>query len=61
VRQKFVAETFARARALDEPAMSTNSTAAGMMTDVLAIWESGSSRVSGTVTMPTFGSMVQNG
>ena len=40
---------------LTSPAMSTNSIAAGMMTVVLAIFCSSSSRASGTVTMPTFG------
>ena len=43
------------------PAMSTNSIAVGMTTPVLAIFCSTSSRASGTVTMPTLGSMVQNG
>ncbi len=43
------------------PAMSTNSTAAGITTPVPAIFWSTASRSSGTVTMPTFGSMVQNG
>jgi hypothetical protein len=40
--------------------MSTNSNVAGM-TAVFAIFASGSRRASGTVTMPTFGSIVQNG
>ncbi len=43
------------------PAMSTNSMAAGMTTLVLAIFCSTASRASGTVTMPTLGSMVQKG
>ena len=46
---------------LTSPAMSTNSIAAGMTTPVLAIFCRTASRASGTVTMPTFGSMVQNG
>ena len=41
--------------------MSTNSMAAGMTTVVFAIFCSADRRASGTVTMPTFGSMVQNG
>jgi len=41
--------------------MSTNSMAAGITTLVLAIFCSTPSRSSGTVTMPTLGSMVQNG
>ncbi len=41
--------------------MSTNSNVAGMITDVFAIFASGTSRASGTTTMPTFGSIVQNG
>ena len=41
--------------------MSTNSNVAGISTGVLAILASGASRASGTVTMPTFGSIVQNG
>ena len=43
------------------PAMSTNSMAAGITTLVLAIFCSTPRRSSGTVTMPTLGSMVQNG
>ena len=43
------------------PAMSTNSIAAGMIFDVFDIRASGSRRASGTVTTPTFGSIVQNG
>jgi hypothetical protein len=43
------------------PAMSTNSTAAGMTTLVFAIFCSTASRSSGTVTTPTLGSMVQKG
>ncbi len=41
--------------------MSTNSMAAGMTTPVLAMRCNSYSRGSGTVTMPTFGSMVQKG
>ena len=41
--------------------MSTNSIAAGMTTLVPAMRCSSASRASGTVTVPTFGSMVQNG
>ena len=41
--------------------MSTNSIAAGMSFVVFAIFASGSSRSSGTETMPTLGSIVQNG
>jgi hypothetical protein len=37
--------------------MSTNSIVVGMSVVTLAIWASGSSRASGTVTMPRFGSM----
>ncbi len=43
------------------PAMSTNSTTAGSTFSGLAIAASLSRRASGTSTMPTFGSMVQNG
>jgi len=43
------------------PAMSTNSMAAGISTEVLAILASSGRRSSGTVTTPTLGSMVQNG
>ena len=43
------------------PAMSTNSTAAGTTFCGCAISAMTSSRGSGTSTMPTFGSMVQNG
>ncbi len=46
---------------LTSPAMSTNSIAAGITTLVLAIFCRTASRASGTVTMPTFGSIVQNG
>ena len=46
---------------LTRPAMSTNSIAAGMTTPVLAMRWSSYSRASGTVTMPTLGSMVQKG
>jgi hypothetical protein len=41
--------------------MSTSSNVAGTTTDVFAILERGTSRASGTTTMPTFGSTVQNG
>jgi hypothetical protein len=41
--------------------MSTNSIAAGMTTCVLAIFCNSNIRASGTVTMPTLGSMVQKG
>ena len=41
--------------------MSTNSIAAGMTTFVFAIFWRTASRSSGTVTTPTFGSIVQNG
>ena len=41
--------------------MSTNSIVAGMIRSVFAIFASGSRRASGTVTTPTFGSIVQNG
>ena len=43
------------------PAMSTNSTIAGTMRSGLTISASCASRVSGSSTMPTFGSIVQNG
>ena len=43
------------------PAMSTNSTAAGIITFVFAMTASGASLSSGTSTTPTFGSIVQNG
>ena len=43
------------------PAMSTNSTVAGMTFCGFAIAAIAASRGSGTSTMPTFGSMVQNG
>ena len=43
------------------PAMSTNSIAAGMTTFVFEILRSTSSRSSGTVTTPMFGSIVQKG
>ena len=43
------------------PAMSTNSTEAGMISAEPEIFESTSSRASGTFTTPTLGSMVQNG
>jgi len=43
------------------PAMSTNSTVAGMTFCGRAIAASFARRASGTSTMPTFGSMVQNG
>jgi hypothetical protein len=41
--------------------MSTNSIAAGIATPVRATRCNSYNRASGTVTMPTFGSMVQNG
>jgi hypothetical protein len=41
--------------------MSTNSTVAGRMRSDFAIAASTFKRGSGTGTMPTFGSMVQNG
>ena len=41
--------------------MSTNSTTAGTTRSGLTISESAFRRVSGTSTMPTFGSIVQNG
>ena len=41
--------------------MSTNSIAAGMTTPVFAMRCSAASRASGTVTIPTLGSIVQNG
>ncbi len=43
------------------PAMSTNSMTAGITTPVFAMPWSTARRGSGTVTMPTFGSIVQNG
>ena len=43
------------------PAMSTNSTTAGITFSGFAIAASASSRGSGTSTMPVFGSIVQNG
>ena len=43
------------------PAISTNSTIAGCMRCGLTILANSSMRGSGTSTMPTFGSMVQNG
>jgi hypothetical protein len=46
---------------LTRPAMSTNSMAVGTSFCEPEIFESTASRESGTVTMPTFGSMVQNG
>ncbi len=41
--------------------MSTNSTVVGTIFSGFAMAASASSRGSGTGTMPTFGSMVQNG
>ena len=41
--------------------MSTNSSEVGMIFADLPIAASTSSRLSGTATRPTFGSMVQNG
>ena len=41
--------------------MSTNSTTAGITRSGLAMAASAASRGSGTSTMPTFGSIVQNG
>jgi hypothetical protein len=41
--------------------MSTNSMVVGMIRVVREIFASVSSRASGTVTTPTFGSIVQNG
>ena len=46
---------------LTMPAMSTNSTVVGKIRSGLTMAASASSRGSGTGTMPTFGSMVQNG
>jgi ribosome-binding ATPase YchF (GTP1/OBG family) len=43
------------------PAMSTNSTTAGIVFSGFAIAVSAARRASGTSTMPTLGSMVQNG
>ncbi len=43
------------------PAMSTNSTTAGITRSGLAMTASAASRGSGTSTMPTLGSIVQNG
>ena len=43
------------------PAMSTNSTTAGITFSGFAIAASAARRASGTSTMPTFGSIVQNG
>ena len=43
------------------PAMSTNSTIAGTIRSGLTIAASCASRGSGSSTMPTFGSIVQNG
>jgi len=43
------------------PAMSTNSIAAGTTFSLLLITPSLSNRLSGTLTMPTFGSIVQKG
>ncbi len=43
------------------PAMSTNSTVAGIVFSGLAMAASAASLGSGTSTMPTFGSMVQKG
>ncbi len=41
--------------------MSTNSIVAGTIFSDFESFASGSRRASGTVTTPTFGSMVQNG
>ena len=46
---------------LTRPAMSTNSTMAGVFLLVCQISASLSSRASGTATMPLLGSMVQKG
>ena len=46
---------------LTRPAMSTNSTTAGVFLSVSQISASLSSRASGTATMPLLGSMVQKG
>ena len=62
VAQKLVAQTRALGLApLTRPAMSTNSTMAGVFLSVCQISASLSSRGSGTGTMPEFGSIVQKG
>ena len=59
--QKLVARPSPLLAPATRPAMSTNSIAAGITTLVLAIFCSTASRASGTVTTPTFGSIVQKG
>ena len=61
VGEELVAEPFALVAPLTRPAMSTNSIAAGITFCVCAISAMTSRRGSGTATMPTFGSIVQNG
>ena len=61
VAEELVAHAFALRGTRHQPAMSTNSTAAGMISAEFSIAASGLSRASGTITTPTLGSIVQNG
>jgi hypothetical protein len=61
VGEKLVAEPSPLDAPATSPAMSTNSTTAGITFSGLAIAASAASRESGTSTMPTLGSIVQNG
>ena len=61
VGEELVAEPFSFEAPATSPAMSTNSTTAGTTFCGCAISAMTSRRRSGTGTMPTFGSIVQNG
>jgi hypothetical protein len=59
--EELITETFTRARAFDQPAMSTNSIAVGVIFFERRNLGDLFRRGSGTITTPTFGSIVQNG
>jgi len=61
VAQELVAKARALTGTFTRPAISTNSTMAGVFLLVCQISASLSRRLSGTATMPLFGSMVQKG